>query len=315
MRQELASKSPRDEQYAIGLAESYEQLGDIKRDTDLEAARASFEQTLSIRRRLFSAHPQDFSKVDALSKILVRLGDVDIRTKRSDVAEARYASALAMNIGAFTSSPDDKDRQRELSWALGKFGDTRLTEDKQEALYFFDNALCLRRRMLEKQPDNAKYESDVSYALSRVAKARAALGRFESAKAAHFEATQIARRLANYERSNAEWLAGLYRVDLEAAAALAADDPFLSLVFYREAADAKVNLDKLEYKDVKDYREDEQKTRNRLTQEQIRTAEAKWAELVVGLTPESAPETSEVCWKELPDWLEKIRERQKTARP
>src|SRR5262249_24428048 len=126
LRQELAARFPDDRELAWDLSLSYELVGDLARATSLPRARELFDKALAIRQSLREAEPNNDEWYDGLSKILVRIGDIDVREKKFEKAFGRYDRALGLSIDLHLRQPESERWQRELSWTLNKSGDLLL---------------------------------------------------------------------------------------------------------------------------------------------------------------------------------------------
>src|SRR5262249_15163023 len=149
--------------------------------THYEAARARFNEALTVRRQLVAQAPDNNDWAYGISLIYVRLGDLDRSTDLS-AAQRNYENALANAADIFRRSPNDARWLRELSWGFNKVGDIRLIAGERKlkagdisgrneltsALDAFGHSLCIRRRLAQQKDNDTLLKRDISYSLDRI---------------------------------------------------------------------------------------------------------------------------------------------------
>jgi hypothetical protein len=178
-----AGNSSPDLDVAIAMTEM--ELGDIERKAiedaqpikhdgtsvaDFSAARAHYEAALSLLAPLASqiAARPDWASDE--SKLLTRLGDLDMKAGDRKAAEQRYAPAQTLALRALRASPNDLDALNELAWSYRKLGEAE--SDSVAAQKNFACEVCLRRRLAELRPTDVIYAQDLGYALMWLGRTR-----------------------------------------------------------------------------------------------------------------------------------------------
>jgi tetratricopeptide (TPR) repeat protein len=198
------------------LASSLELLGDIERSARrLSEARSHFEASRNERQRLLDKWPDHKDRdewVLGLSQSEVRLGDVDLDESRLDGirstpraqalvkdGDEHYRRSLAGGASLYRQNPESERWQRELSWGFYKRGDYNAAVSRHEdAITDYDNALCLRRRLVARAEYNTRYVSDVAWTLQKIGSSWMALERWSVAETALLESLALRQRLARH---------------------------------------------------------------------------------------------------------------------
>ncbi len=209
----LAAKYPGAPAYKIGIADGHDLVSDVLREQAPEGALVEAQAALAVRRELYKRDTEQPELALALSKSLTRVGDLLSKVKRQfKDADEHYDEALDLDLKWHLVRPTDQDWIRELSWLLNKSGDRLLAKAPAEALAYFEPELCLRRRLHETDRVNTLIQSDVSWSLDRVGRAKAASHDLNGAEAAFFEALLIRRSLLDHDARNEVWLRDLYAI-------------------------------------------------------------------------------------------------------
>ncbi|HYJ58152.1 MAG TPA: hypothetical protein VEW64_02230, partial [Methyloceanibacter sp.] len=125
--------------------------------------------------------------------------------------------------------------------------------DLAGALEDYTESVAIARRVLATDPDNSKFQRDLSLSLDKFGDVKRAQGDAGGAMAAYSESLAIARRLAGIDPDNAQWqadvIASLYKVALaeDGERKSAALDEALTLLERLEAA-GKLSPDKQDWK-------------------------------------------------------------------
>lgn len=210
LRNELVSAFPTHADWKADLALTHSLLGDVHMDLGetAEAARA-YAAALDLRRELAEADA-DPRRQAALS---VAWGRTAIAlAARGDRAGAHEAAGDALRIARAVAGLDEGNvnLQSQLATALSRYGDT--LEEPRDA---YREALAIRRRLCEDDPDNARWQHWLAVVHGRLAE-RCGLAEHAA------EALAIAEHLAWQDPTNATWQLGL--ADARRVAALAAPD-------------------------------------------------------------------------------------------
>ncbi|MDX2308716.1 MAG: hypothetical protein NW216_10800 [Hyphomicrobium sp.] len=224
----LVTAYPAETKYKVSLARGYALFSDLNRATNLAAAKLAANTALDLITEVANLEPDSREFALERSRTLIRLGDLQKEGKDFKGARAYYEQAIDVGLlPLFERDPDDKDVLRELSWQLAKIGDDDLKGKPgapANALANFERSLCLRRRLLDRDPANALFQIDVSWSLDRVSQAKSKLGDLDSAEQALLEA--ITLRRTRYEsdqqqgvsdKKDSYILNDLYRIALSAA--------------------------------------------------------------------------------------------------
>jgi tetratricopeptide (TPR) repeat protein len=121
---------------------------------------------------------------------------------------SRVEQAVA---GLFASAPDDPDLLRSRAAMLTLFSDTYLAAgDSAAALAGVEEALGIRRRLLEAAPEDPKLMRDLSLTLNRLGDIEVKLGDLSAALAAYDEALTVARAVEAGKPGDPEALADVW---------------------------------------------------------------------------------------------------------
>ena len=170
-----------------GIAKAEIEIGDVDRATvdqsrprfqrdtppaDYSTARAHFETAARILLDLIAQDPERDDWALNSSRVLTRLGDLDLNDGKRDKAEQDYDHARTLAVRGFRRTPKDADAMHELVWSYRKLGELELKrQDLQAALGSFRSEVCMHRRILVLKPYNALYQRDLAYGLTKLADA------------------------------------------------------------------------------------------------------------------------------------------------
>ncbi|TAD91668.1 MAG: TIR domain-containing protein [Alphaproteobacteria bacterium] len=214
----LAESLPASKNLQRGLAASLSQLGTLYQrrgaEEDSAAALAACRESFEISRRLAAADPTDVQAARDMSVALGNLGDLYLRRRAegdSAAALAAYQEALEINRRLAAANPTDGEAARDLSVSLDKLGDfyqRRGAEgDSAVALAAYLESLDVDRRLAAANPNDAGAARDLSVSLSQLGafyQRRGAAGDSAAALEAYQESLEIARRLANANRTDGQ---------------------------------------------------------------------------------------------------------------
>lgn len=163
------------------LAKSLDLDGDIARRTDRGAALRSYTSAQTIRTHFLDAPDRRRKEwpIEAAAG-WVRIGDLDANVGPGDASEKAhrlhrayetYSKALAVVGPTFvgTTPPEiASDVEREVSWGLGKLAGIEMQTDRHaSALAHYEGAVCLRRKLMQHDPDSDQAKRDLAFALER----------------------------------------------------------------------------------------------------------------------------------------------------
>ncbi len=203
---------------ADDIAETETELGDIERKdietknpiqhqgksvADFSPARSDYEAALTYLQPIVEQRPERTDWKTDESKLLTKLGDLDMKKGDRQEAASHYgaAHALAQQIfessAANTATQTEVDAMHELAWSYRKFGE--LQTDPAAAAQTFADELCVRRHLVALQPENALYAEDLGFTLLKVSGAEQNLKPPDlgSAKSAAYEALKTFVDLAS----------------------------------------------------------------------------------------------------------------------
>jgi hypothetical protein len=139
----------------------------IKRDrtvvADFSPARAHYDAGQGLMQPLVSRFPDRMDWTSDESKLLTRLGDLDMKAGNREAANQHYAPAQTLALQAFRASGDNLEALHELAWSYRKLG--QVQQDNTVAQETFTQEICLRRRLVDFNPNNVLYAQDLAYAL------------------------------------------------------------------------------------------------------------------------------------------------------
>ena len=194
-----------------GLARACCLQGDVLQSQGkLEAARAAYDEVLTISRRLAEQYPSNAGWQHDLAVAHSKVGDVLQSQGKLKAARASFDKVLAISRRLEEQDPSNVGWKRELAVAHSRVGDVLREQCKLEAARAaFDEVLTISRRLSEQDPSNAVWQRGLAVAYSKVGDLLQSQGKLEEARAASEEALTISRRLAEQDPSNAGWQRGL----------------------------------------------------------------------------------------------------------
>jgi tetratricopeptide (TPR) repeat protein len=173
---------------------------------DLQAARAAFDESLSIVRNLAARDPGNAGWARDVSVSLNKLGDVAVAQGDLSAARAAYAEDLEIARTLAARDPGNAAWARDVLVSLVKLGDLFVAEgDLPAARAAFDEGLAIARALAARDPGNAGWARDVSVSLEKLGDVAIAAGDLQAARAAYDESLAIARDLAARDPGNAGW--------------------------------------------------------------------------------------------------------------
>ena len=167
-------------------------LGNVQSDLgERDAARASYEEALEIRRRLAAQHPAAFEPHVATT--LNNLGTVQSDLGERDAARASYEEALEIYRRLAEQHP--AAFESDVATTLNNLGNVQSDLGERDAARgSYEKALKIYRRLAEQHP--AAFEPYVATTLNNLGTVQSDLGERDAAQRSYKEALKIRRRLA-----------------------------------------------------------------------------------------------------------------------
>jgi tetratricopeptide (TPR) repeat protein len=120
----------------------------------LEAARAAFDESMAIGRRLAPQDPSNAGWQRELGAALSRVGDVLQAQGKLEAARAAFDEYLAISRRLAEQDPSNAGWQQNLAVANSKVGDVLQAEGKLEAARAaFDESVAIGRRLAHQDPN------------------------------------------------------------------------------------------------------------------------------------------------------------------
>ena len=231
IRKTLAEKSPDDDHLQGDLGDSYELMGDIRRDqvfvirddndrAKLKLARTEQETAFAIRQTLWQRDPPNRRWRFGLSYSQVRLGDLDHAfTSGRDFAETRpeleaslekYLEAQEVADLMSLDFTGDAEVRKEVAFTSQKVGDGYGRLERWEpARAAYEKSACIRTELFNRETENAKVKDDLAFILGKIS----AIPELDNeyAQALAFRSLATRRLLYESDLSNANWT--LYLAD------------------------------------------------------------------------------------------------------
>lgn len=138
---------------------------------DRSTARARFQQSLDLRRRLAASDPSSASLQRDVSVSLNKLGDVLVSPGDLSGARARFQESLDLIKRLATSDLSSASLQRDASFSLKKLGDVLIEQgDLSSARARFQESLDLRKRLAASDLSSATLQRDVWVSMWKLVK-------------------------------------------------------------------------------------------------------------------------------------------------
>jgi tetratricopeptide (TPR) repeat protein len=169
------------------VAAAYERVGDIRGGLrhehvgDTEGALANYRTAAAMRERLLAASPDDVGLLADSSQGLIKIGDILERTGDAAGAVESYRQALAIRRRLAEA---DRTNRRGLPLALNEMGTALVRTGRlSEAREYYEESLNIGKQLAAEQPENAKFQRDLSVVYIR--------GQYDLAASRYEEAVRI----------------------------------------------------------------------------------------------------------------------------
>lgn len=177
---------------------------------NLPAAQESFEESLSISRRMAEQDPSNAGWQRDLAVVHSWVGGVLKRQNNLQMAEDEFGNCLSISRKLAEQDPSNAGWQRDLAMAYSWVGDVLQAQNKLEkAQAAFGSYLSIISNLVEQDPNNGNWQRDLAVAHRLLGGVLQARGKLEEAQAAFGEHLSILHRLAEQDPSNARWLRNL----------------------------------------------------------------------------------------------------------
>ncbi|MHC4452533.1 MAG: tetratricopeptide repeat protein, partial [Planctomycetota bacterium] len=222
-------------------AQALEKQGDLATKTDnLAKARAYFEESLAIQRKLLADAPADARRLSAVASCLFRVahcqgvaGEKEARRKSfeevlgiyrrlvendpSNILHRRHMAMSFERLGKHTDAlrvlrriaeldENNTRAQHDVLQTLLSLGDNAKTaKDPGLAMKRYEEALRIARGLVAREQSNTEWQIDLSNALVAVGKLYASTKRSERATGSFEESIAILKRLTGLDAANVEW--------------------------------------------------------------------------------------------------------------
>jgi tetratricopeptide (TPR) repeat protein len=173
---------------------------------NLTAAQDSFDECLTICRRLVKEHPNraDYQRELAVAHSMV--GEVLHAQGALVAAQNKFSESLTISRALAAQSPRNARWQRDLAVAHRKVGGVLQARGKlQAASKSFDDCSTISQELAKREPSNARWQEEVALAYCSVGEVLQAQGQLAAAQAAFDQTLAISRQLAEQDPSNAGW--------------------------------------------------------------------------------------------------------------
>ena len=169
-------------------------------------ALAIYEESLTLRRRLFEIDPRNNQWQRDAAYLLDRIGDEYRKVGMRERATAAYEESLTVWRHLAKIDRRNPQLQLNISECLDKLGDLKLgAADGMEALAAYDESLTIRRHLSKDDPSNPSRQLNVAGSLEKIGDLKLAAGDAQGALAAYGEMVSIDRALVAIDGSNSEW--------------------------------------------------------------------------------------------------------------
>jgi eukaryotic-like serine/threonine-protein kinase len=197
----LKGQTDRDARAALGTA--YSELGALtEKIGDQTAALAVFRKSLAVRRALLSESGAGAQNKLDVAESLLSAGW--LRKTTGDIAGARASFEEAQDLAekAEAERGDAKQAQQVQGTAHNRIGVVLYeTSDPAGALARLREALALRQKLADAEPENAALLTDLASTIDNIANALAIQSRATESMAMHERATSILERAVRIDRS------------------------------------------------------------------------------------------------------------------
>lgn len=152
------------------LAIALVRIGDTIAATDRAGARASYERSREIRKRLAAADPSNLLAQRDVALIFDRIGNIQAADARHAEALASYRDSLAIREKVAALDRANIGAQRDLALSHGLIGASLVAlKQTEEAVAALRAGLTVVERYASSDPDNSRWQIDLVLALNKLA--------------------------------------------------------------------------------------------------------------------------------------------------
>jgi len=167
---------------------------------------AIYEESLTLRRRLFEIDPRNNQWQRDAAYFLDRIGDEYRKVGMRERATTAYEESLVVWRHLANIDRRNPQLQLNISECLDKLGDLKLgVADGRGALAAYEESLTIHRHLSKDAPSNPSRQLNVAGSLEKIGDLKLADGDAQGALAAYREMLSIDRALVTIDGSNSEW--------------------------------------------------------------------------------------------------------------
>ena len=191
--------------FSSNAKDSGEQAVDEELESSTRLATTFFERAHQIALQRANDDPQGAPARRDLSDSYANIGDVQLRSGKSDLALSSYQQALRLLKDLTDEHPDDVDAQRRLSSAYTNIGDVRCQlGESEQALEPYELALQINEMLAEDDPEGASIQRNLSIDYNRIGDVHLDTGNSDLALASYRKALQLREKLAKDDPDNVD---------------------------------------------------------------------------------------------------------------
>jgi hypothetical protein len=209
LRQFLYDRGDQSSEMRGSIAASQMELADLMRAEiehatapDFAEVRGLLEQARQTLEGLLQRLPDNPNWGIAYSRVMTRLGDLEMKADHPNLAAADYAQAKTTGMRLFRARQNDADALHEVAWSYRKLGEqqSRLGEVSAANRTYTDE-VCIRRHLVELHPFDPLMSRDLAWALAGLGDVQKEAHKLASARDAYFEALHRWLALADADHS------------------------------------------------------------------------------------------------------------------
>ena len=178
--EQLPSGGGDDRRIQFGLYRSLHYMALVESDLgDVESARRDYQRGFRILEKIVQNEPRNFELKRKLAAVLGNFANLCLIAKDKAQARRAYLQALELQRGLVDQNPTGVDFKNDLALSYHNFAFLAGTEQEKRAL--LDQALALRKQLVEALPSNSVFRRHLARTYESLGRNQLALGQTQDA--------------------------------------------------------------------------------------------------------------------------------------